>query len=418
MPENDNSAPPPTLTEMLVVHRERLCRMVALRMDRRLKGRLDASDVIQEAFFEAAERFDEFQRQPAQSFFLWLRFLTLQQLMIAARRHLTTQARAAGKEVDLVATGAAEISSAGLADIILDSGTSPSEAAARQERATQLQAALETMDANDREILFLRHFEQLTNAETAQTLKIEPAAASQRYFRALKRLREIPEWAKEIEEVFPALQFLEACALGVKGARSNRNGKREYRVDVKKKETRILDTADKTTLRTLPRNGPSPMHWSPAKRHLAWMPTDKEIHLWDDERNTDRPLLEFKARYLKWSDDGRLLAALSESGEIQVCNVETGIRLATVETHDKNVRLAFSPGNDFLVSAGASGKARVWKMPAGISVGEFDIVKLSNSAEDWLASWSPDNRLVALPFDLRSATGKTYRRGEAAVAIP
>lgn len=193
MPENDNSAPPPTLTEMLVVHRERLCRMVALRMDRRLKGRLDASDVIQEAFFEAAERFDEFQRQPAQSFFLWLRFLTLQQLMIAARRHLTTQARAAGKEVDLAATGAAEISSAGLADIILDSGTSPSEAAARQERATQLQAALETMDANDREILFLRHFEQLTNAETAQTLKIEPAAASQRYFRALKRLREILE---------------------------------------------------------------------------------------------------------------------------------------------------------------------------------------------------------------------------------
>jgi RNA polymerase sigma-70 factor (ECF subfamily) len=188
----DSAAEPAlTLTELLAAHRERLCRIVALRMDRRLKGRIDASDVIQEAFLEATQRYEDFTRQPGQSFYLWLRFLTLQQLLIAARRHVSTQARAAGREVDLEAAVSSEISAVGLADVILDSVTSPSEAAVRLERATQLQAALETMEPLDREVLVLRHFEHLSNAEAAQALDIQPGTASQRYFRALKKLKDV-----------------------------------------------------------------------------------------------------------------------------------------------------------------------------------------------------------------------------------
>ncbi len=156
-----------------------------------MRGRIDASDVIQEAFLEATQRYEDFSRQPEQSFYLWLRFLTLQQLLIAARRHLSTQARAAGREVDLEVAASPEISAVGLADVILDSVTSPSEAAARHERATKLQAALEAMEPLDREVLVLRHFEHMSNAEAAQALSIQPGTASQRYVRALKKLKDI-----------------------------------------------------------------------------------------------------------------------------------------------------------------------------------------------------------------------------------
>jgi RNA polymerase sigma-70 factor (ECF subfamily) len=178
------------LGELLQKHRDRLQRMVGLRLDRRLRGRIDPSDVIQEASLEAASRLPEYVRNPTMPFFLWLRLITGQRLQILHRRHLGARMRDAGREVALCRGGLPEATSFALAAQLLGRDTRPSEAAMRAERKTRLQEALDSMDPLDREALALRHFEQLTNAEAAQVLGITPAAAGKRYLRALERLRE------------------------------------------------------------------------------------------------------------------------------------------------------------------------------------------------------------------------------------
>ena len=176
---------------LLTRHRGRLKCMVALRLDRRLQGRIDPSDVIQEAFLDATNQLADYQRQPNMPFFLWLRLITGQKLVALHRHHLGTQARDAGREVSLYRGSLPETSSAALAAQLLGHETRPSEAAIRAERAIRLQEALNRMDALDREVLALRHFELLSNAETAQVLEIQESAASKRYVRALKRPKEI-----------------------------------------------------------------------------------------------------------------------------------------------------------------------------------------------------------------------------------
>jgi RNA polymerase sigma-70 factor (ECF subfamily) len=176
---------------LLERHRQRLRRMVALRLDRRLQGRVDASDVIQEAFLEASVRLPEYLREPPMPFFLWLRFLTGQKLLELQRHHLGTQMRDAGREISLYRGALPETSSAALAAHLLGHDTRPSEAAIRAETKVRLQEAINSMDPLDREVLALRHFEQLSTAETAQVLNIKEGTAGKRYIRALKRLKEI-----------------------------------------------------------------------------------------------------------------------------------------------------------------------------------------------------------------------------------
>ncbi len=178
-------------SELLAQHRERLRRMVELRMDRRLQGRIDASDVIQEAYLEAWTRLAEYLRAPTMPFFLWLRLLTAQRLVTLHRKHLGVQMRDPAMEVSLYQGGLPQTSSAALAAQLLGQDTRPSEAAIRREMQVHLQEALNSMDAIDREVLALRHFEQLSRSEIAQLLQIRDSAVSKRYIRALKRLKEM-----------------------------------------------------------------------------------------------------------------------------------------------------------------------------------------------------------------------------------
>jgi RNA polymerase sigma-70 factor (ECF subfamily) len=171
--------------------RDRLRLLVQFRLDRRLLGRIDPSDVVQDAYLEATERFEDYLQNPNMPFFLWLRFLTAQRVLILHRHHLKAKARAADREQPLAVGAFPEATSAALAEHLLAQSSTPSQAAVQAEARAGLQKALESMDAIDREVLVLRHFEQLTNAETAQTLGIQEATASQRYVRALKRLRDI-----------------------------------------------------------------------------------------------------------------------------------------------------------------------------------------------------------------------------------
>ena len=176
---------------LLTRHRERLRRLVAFRMDQRLQGRVDPSDVIQEACLEAAAALSEYLRRPAMPFFLWLRGITGNKLLELHRHHLGTQMRDARREVSLHRGASPESTSAALAARLLGHATRPSEAAIRAEAKVRLQEALNGMDELDREVLALRHFEQLSPAETAQVLGITKKAAGMRYLRALTRLKEI-----------------------------------------------------------------------------------------------------------------------------------------------------------------------------------------------------------------------------------
>src|SRR5262245_17219559 len=178
------------LGRLLDRDRDRLRRMVALRLDHRLHGRIDPSDVIQEAQLEAAERLAEYLRNPTMPFFLWLRLITGQRLVALHRRHLGARMRDAGREVS-IDRPLQQATSAALAAQLLGRLTGPSEAAVRAEIKARLHEALDGMDPTDREVLTLRHFEQLTTAETARELGISEEAAKKRHVRALKRLKEV-----------------------------------------------------------------------------------------------------------------------------------------------------------------------------------------------------------------------------------
>jgi RNA polymerase sigma-70 factor, ECF subfamily len=191
------------LGELLDRDRDRLRRMVALRLDRRLGGRIDPSDVIQEAQLEAAERLAEYIRNPTMPFFLWLRLITGQRLAELHRRHLGARMRAAGREVALYRGGIPEATSAALAAQLIGRATAPSRAAVRAEIKLRLQDALNAMDPLDREVLSLRHFEQLSTTETARELGIPEETTRKRHFRALKRLKEVLAASGGPEEFAP-----------------------------------------------------------------------------------------------------------------------------------------------------------------------------------------------------------------------
>jgi RNA polymerase sigma-70 factor, ECF subfamily len=182
---------PLALAELFDRYRDRLKHMVRLRLDRRLAGRLDASDVLQEAFIEASKRLAPRPREHEMPAFLWLRLVTGQVLIDLHRRHLGAKIRDAGVEISIHRGPSPQANSLSLAEMLLGRLTSPTRAAQRAEMQRRLQEALNRMDSIDREVLVLRHFEELSNVETAQVLGLEKSAASNRYIRALKRLKEV-----------------------------------------------------------------------------------------------------------------------------------------------------------------------------------------------------------------------------------
>src|SRR5262249_34089499 len=172
-------------------HRGRLERMVRLRLDRRLQGRVDPADVVQDAYLAVRGKFPQYCADPRLPFFLWLRLEVRQNLLDVHRFHLGAQRRGGGQEVSLRRGPLPPVTSLSLAEQLLGKLTTPSQAAMRAELKIRVQEALNSMDAHDREVLILRHFEELSNAETAQVLGIKPSAAVNRYVRALKRLKDV-----------------------------------------------------------------------------------------------------------------------------------------------------------------------------------------------------------------------------------
>lgn len=188
-PRETNSAMADEAGEMMPQYRERLVRYVHSRLDRRMRSRIDASDVVQEACAEAVQRIHEFQRDREVPFYVWLRYLTAQRLALAYRKNLGTQQRDIGREQAWANCG--NVNSDALVEHFAASQTSPSGAAMKSELRERLRSALEAMPPADREVLALRHFEQMSNQEAAAVLGLSLSAASHRYGRALLRMKSI-----------------------------------------------------------------------------------------------------------------------------------------------------------------------------------------------------------------------------------
>jgi RNA polymerase sigma-70 factor (ECF subfamily) len=169
-------------------YRPRLRRMVDLRMDARARARFDASDVLQEAFVEAARALPKYaEKSDKMPFFLWLRLVTGDRLAKFHRRHLGTQKRDANRDARLVAEGP-EASSIYLASQLAGEFTSVDHNLKQEEARQQLEAALASMDEKDREVIAMRHYEELSTEEIAIVLEMTKSGVLKRYARALRKL--------------------------------------------------------------------------------------------------------------------------------------------------------------------------------------------------------------------------------------
>jgi RNA polymerase sigma-70 factor (ECF subfamily) len=179
------------LAELFAKHRDQLRRMVELRIDERLRTQLDPSDILQKAFLDISHDLSTYLANPALPPLLWLRLHVGQRLTTLHHQHLGTKMRDAGLKISLYHGALPEANPAALASMLLGRITSPPQAAQRAERLLRLQEALNSLNPIDREVLALRHFEQLGRVETAQVLRITQEAGAKRYFRALKRLKDV-----------------------------------------------------------------------------------------------------------------------------------------------------------------------------------------------------------------------------------
>ena len=174
--------------QLLCLHRQQLCRMVAARMDPRLSARIDASDVVQETFAEAYRQIDAYLKDRPIPFYPWLRQLAWNRMVDQYRRHVLAEQRTVAREErDLRLPDGSAIELTGLA---VDSGTSPSDQMSRKERAAAVHVALDKLPPEDRNLIIMRHVEKLRTSEVATILGISDGAVKTRLVRALQKFRE------------------------------------------------------------------------------------------------------------------------------------------------------------------------------------------------------------------------------------
>lgn len=188
------------VAKMFEEHRERLLRMIEVRLQPELRRRVDANDVLQDSFLEAFRQLRTGVSAPKISEIVWLRLIVNQQLVAIYRRYHGAQKRNVAREMSIY-EGRTSADPSATSIFLVGNLTSPSVAARRLELTIKIRECLEKLSPTDREILSLRHFEQLSNRETAEELKIEPNVASVMYLRALKKFRDILK-AEKLDEAF------------------------------------------------------------------------------------------------------------------------------------------------------------------------------------------------------------------------
>lgn len=185
--EGDSQA----VERLLARHRDSLHRMIQLRMDQRIKRRVDVSDVVQDVLIEANRRLQDYLKNPAMAFHLWIRQIAKDRLIDAHRRHRVSAKRSIDREQPMAIRGTVDQSSLDIVAQIRDPQMTPAAAASQRELAMHVEGAIARLGEADRDVILMRHYEQLTNGEIATALGLTEPAASMRYLRAIRRLREL-----------------------------------------------------------------------------------------------------------------------------------------------------------------------------------------------------------------------------------
>ncbi|TWU23333.1 RNA polymerase sigma factor CnrH [Novipirellula galeiformis] len=181
------------VNRLLERHRVSVRRLVEMRLDRKVQRRVDVSDVVQDVLLEASGRLEKYLDDPAMAFHLWIRQIAWDRIIDTYRRHRVSAKRNMDREQAMVIPAGQDQSSVELAAQLWDPGPTPAAAATQREIATKVEAAIEQLGEQDREMILMRHYEHLSNLEIAEVLGVNPPAASMRYLRAIRRLRELLE---------------------------------------------------------------------------------------------------------------------------------------------------------------------------------------------------------------------------------
>lgn len=179
------------VNQLMDRHRNALRRMVQLRMDQKLKRRVDVSDIVQDVLIEANRRLGTYLKEPKMSFHLWLRHIAKDRIIDTHRRHRVSAKRSIDREQVLATPSGGDQSSILLANQLRDTQLTPAAAATQKEIAKQVEAAIARLDDRDAEIIIMRLYEQLSNQDVAAALSLTEPAASMRYLRAIRRLKEL-----------------------------------------------------------------------------------------------------------------------------------------------------------------------------------------------------------------------------------
>ena len=177
------------VNSLLQRHRDVIKRMIDRRMDRGVRQRVDASDIVQDVMIEANRRLGDYLENPTMPFQLWLRHMARDRLVDAHRRHRVAATRSVDREVPLVIPSAGDQSQVDMGGQVADRGLTPAAAATWHELERRFASAVELLEEGDRQIVLLRHFEHLSTAEVAEVLGLSKPAAGMRYLRAMRRLR-------------------------------------------------------------------------------------------------------------------------------------------------------------------------------------------------------------------------------------
>jgi RNA polymerase sigma-70 factor (ECF subfamily) len=177
--------------QLLDRHRASVRRLVELRLDRKVQRRVDVSDVVQEVMFEASGRLDRYLQDPAMAFHLWIRQIAWDRIIDTYRRHRVSAKRNMDREQPMSVPMGGDQSSIQLIAQLRDPAMTPATAATQAELSRTVEAAIDRLADQDREVILMRHFEHLSNQEIAEVLGLNPPAASMRYLRALRRLRQL-----------------------------------------------------------------------------------------------------------------------------------------------------------------------------------------------------------------------------------
>jgi RNA polymerase sigma-70 factor (ECF subfamily) len=185
--EGDSDA----INRLMERHRDSLRRMVQLRLDQKIQRRIDVSDVVQDVLVEANRRLQDYLANPVMGFHLWLRQIAQDRIIDAHRRHRASAKRSVDRERPLAVPAAGDHSTMELAAQLAGRDLTPATAATQAEMAQLVEAAIAKLPDQDCEIIIMRHYEQLSNQEIAQALSLSEPAASMRYLRAIRRLKEL-----------------------------------------------------------------------------------------------------------------------------------------------------------------------------------------------------------------------------------